>query len=88
MKSEEERWEKELRGRGLTRSQETWYRRTIQWFLGYCRKQRPPLSPNRTTANYFYSQKVAERKPPEWQKQQWREAIGLYLDVSKHAQMP
>ena len=81
-------WELKLRAQGLPTRREAWHRRTIRWFLEFGRKQRPPLSPNRRSGNYYYTRMVAERNPPEWQKQQWREAIGFYLDIvePKHPQ--
>ena len=73
-------WERALDRQGWPAKRLAWHKFTIQWFLSFCRKQSPPLSPNRTSANYFYTRMVAERRPPEWQKRQWKEAIGFYLD--------
>lgn len=81
MRTQDQAWEKALRLRRLPASKEHWYRRTIRWFLGFCSQQQPPLSPNRTSANYFYGQMVSEKKPQEWLKRQWREAIAIYLDA-------
>jgi Phage integrase, N-terminal SAM-like domain len=73
-------WERALESKRWPAKRLAWFKFTIRWFLSFGRKQRPPLAPNRTTANYFYSRMVAEKRPAEWQERRWKEAIGFYLD--------
>jgi hypothetical protein len=44
-------WEEALARSKFSESQRQQYRATIRWFLWFCRKQRPPLTPNRKSAN-------------------------------------
>jgi hypothetical protein len=74
-------WQNALLQGGFSHIQVQRYRALIRWYLGFCRRQHPALSPNRKSGNYFYATMVAEKRPPPWQKQQWKEALGWYLDL-------
>ena len=74
-------WEEQLAQSAFSEEQRQRYRSTIRWFLWFCRKQRPPLTANRKSGNYFYSSMVAERHPATGEREDWKRALGWYLDL-------
>lgn len=78
-------WRDDLRAaRDVSESQRAGFELVLAWFESW--RVRQHLPPGREAARAFWVQQVKAKRRTSWQLDQWKEAIGWYLQWLSHAE--
>jgi hypothetical protein len=74
-------WKEVLAGQEMPRRLKQSFEITIRWYLSYCRRGRGAV--HFESARDFIDCVAREKKPQEWQLEQWKEAIRWFFREGK-----